>query len=88
MITAYASNFEPEALQTVQEAFDAAWSEVAASPGVMVDQEAARKMIANRIIHAWRDQGERSLEGLKDYAIQGLRAEPSTPQQPAASRTA
>lgn len=74
MFTSYASNFDPETLQTLQEAFDAAWSEVAASPGVMVDQVAARKMIANRIIDAWRDQGERNPELLKDYAIQGFRA--------------
>lgn len=74
MFTSYASNFDPETLQLLQGAFDAAWSEVAASPGVMVDQVAARKMIANRIIDAWRDQGERNPELLKDYAIQGLRA--------------
>lgn len=56
----------------LQEAFDRAWNEVGASPGVQVDQEAARKMIANRIIDAWRDTGERDPERLKDYAIQGI----------------
>lgn len=72
MFKSYASSFDPETLQTLQEAFDRAWNEIGASPGAEVDTEAARKMIAHRIIDAWRDQGHRDPERLKEYAVQGI----------------
>lgn len=68
----YRASFDPETLQVLQTAFDMAWHEVGASPGVAVDQQAARNLIARRIVNAWRDQGERDPERLKRYAIEGM----------------
>ena len=70
--TPYQSNFDPATLQTLQEAFDRAWSEIAASPDVMTDEQSARDMIAKRIVVAWRDHGERDPERLKAYALEGF----------------
>jgi hypothetical protein len=44
--TPYQSSFDLDTLIILQNAFDQAWAEVAASPGVSVDEEAARTMIA------------------------------------------
>ncbi|MEX2480208.1 MAG: hypothetical protein WD928_05040 [Gammaproteobacteria bacterium] len=68
----YQSSFNSDSLRILQEAFDQAWAEVAASPSVTLDEQAARNMIANRIVHAWRDQGERDPERLKQHAVEGL----------------
>lgn len=70
--TQYKSSFDPETLQVLQSAFDMAWSEVAASPSVDIDEQSARNMIARRIVDAWRDQGERDPERLKRYAVEGI----------------
>jgi len=70
--TPYQSSFDLDTLQILQNAFDQAWAEVAASPGVSGDEQAARNRIANRIVTAWRDQGERDPEQLKRHAVEGL----------------
>lgn len=74
--TQYKASFDPDTLQVLQTAFEMAWSEVAASPGVAVDQQAARNLIARRIVDAWRDHGERDPERLKKYAVEGIGSTP------------
>jgi hypothetical protein len=70
--TPYQSSFDPETLQALQEAFDKAWSEAVAVPGVSLDEKSARNMIARRIVDAWREKGERDPERLKAYALEGF----------------
>ena len=70
--TPYQSSFDPETLRTLQEAFDMAWSDAVAVPGVSHDEKSARNMLARRIIDAWRDKGERDPERLKAYALEGF----------------
>lgn len=69
----FQSNFDAETLGIFEEAFDLAWSEVAATSGVMADQQTARNLIARRIVVAWRDHGERDPQRLKSYAIRPWR---------------
>ena len=70
--TPYQSSFDPETLRVLQEAFDSAWSEVAAVPGVTLDEQSARNTIARRIVDAWREKGERDPDRLKSYALEGF----------------
>jgi hypothetical protein len=77
MFTPYGSAFDADALKVLQEAFDQAWAEVIAVSGVSLDEQSTRDRIALRIVKAWRDEGERDLDRLKAYALDGFNSSPA-----------
>ena len=71
--TPYRSSFDPETLQVLQKAFDMAWAEAVALPGVKIDEQTTRELIAKRIVAAAQENGERAPARLKRHALQALR---------------
>jgi hypothetical protein len=71
--TPYRSTFGPETLSALQEAFDMAFTEVLAAPDPDMDEQVTRDLIAQRIVEAAQEHGERDPVRLKDYALQGFK---------------
>lgn len=63
------TGFDPATLETLQEAFDLAWPEIAELPIVSSDPEAARELLAQRIIAAAQEGQTNDPEQLKVRAL-------------------
>jgi hypothetical protein len=70
--TPYKSSLDPETLMAAQEAFAKAWEEILAVPGGY-DQDAARNLLAKRIMECALEHGERDPERLKACALDGFK---------------
>ena len=68
----YKSAFDPEDLRILQEAFDLAWSDIALVPIISADPDAARELLAQRIVAAAKQDGERDPERLKRRALKAF----------------
>ena len=71
-LTPYKSSLDPEALMAAQEAFARAWDEILAEPGDY-DQDAARNLLAKRIMECALEHGERDPDKLKACALDGFK---------------
>ena len=69
---AHKSAFSPEDLQVLQQAFELAWSNIALVPIISNDPDAARELLAQRIVAAAKQSGERDPERLKRLALKAF----------------
>lgn len=69
---AHRSAFSPEDLQVLQKAFELAWGDIALVPIISSDPDAARELLAQRIVAAARKHGERDPERLKRLALKAF----------------
>ena len=74
--TPYKSAIDADTLQVLQEAYDLALADILALADGSIDEQWVRNMLARRIIDAWRDTVERNPDGLKAYALEGLKPGP------------
>ena len=70
--TAHKSSFNPEDLELLQEAFELAWSDIALVPIISSDPHSARELLAQRIVAAAKEHGERDPERLKRHALKAF----------------
>lgn len=63
------TGFDPATLEALQEAFDLAWPEIAELPIVSSDPDAARELLAQRIIAAAQEGRTEDPEQLKIRAL-------------------
>ena len=69
---AHKSAFSPDDLKALQEAFELAWSDIALVPIISSDPDAARELLAQRIVAAAKKHGERDPERLKRHALKAF----------------
>jgi hypothetical protein len=67
----YKASLDPEAMNAALEAYELAWAEIMPPPDAH-DASVARDLLAKRIIEAAMENGERSPERLKAYALEGF----------------
>lgn len=66
----FSASFDPETLDLLTAAFNAAWDQLQAS-GTDLQADEARQLLAVRIFQAFSD-GERDAASLTAYALHGL----------------
>ena len=71
--TAHKSAFSPDELKALQEAFELAWSDIALEPVIANDPDSARELLAQRIVAAAKEHGERDPERLKRHALKAFK---------------
>lgn len=69
---AHRSAFNPEDLKVLQEAFELAWNDISLVPIISSDPDAARELLAQRIVAAAKELGERDPERLKRHALKAF----------------
>ncbi len=63
------TGFDPATLEALQEAFDLAWPQIADMPIVSSDRDAARELLAQRIIAAAQEGQTQDPQQLKVRAL-------------------